>query len=59
MRSEAQMSYDDAIEHAPASPEATIAAAKVGFNLDALGRTEEAVKYLRRATFGGAVNPYR
>ena len=58
MRSEAQMSYDDVIEHAPASPEATIAAAKVGFNLDALGRTEEAVKYLRRATFGGAVNPF-
>lgn len=56
-RSEAQMSYQDVINHAPNSPEATIAATYIGLNYDLLGRQEDAIKYLRRATAAGRVTP--
>lgn len=55
--SEAQMSYQNVLDNAPNSPEAVIAATYIGLNYDRLGRSEEAVKYLRRATASGAVTP--
>ncbi|MBQ9875452.1 MAG: tetratricopeptide repeat protein [Thermoguttaceae bacterium] len=58
MRSEAQMSYQNAIDNAPYSLESTIAAARLGFNYDALGRSDEAVAYLRKATTAGATSPF-
>ncbi len=57
-RSEAQMSYQDVINNAPYSPEATLAATFVGLNYDALGRADDAVKYLRKATGTSSPTPF-
>ena len=56
--SEAQMSFQDVVDNAPNTPEATVAAAFIGFSYDRVGRTEDAVKYLRRATSGGVTTPF-
>jgi len=57
-RSEAQMTCEDIITHAPNSPEATVAYYYLGTLADEAGRGDDAVEYLSRATSGRGDFPY-
>ncbi len=57
-RSEAQLTCQDLLEHAPFSPEATVANFYLGYGADFYGRRDEAIKYLRQAVSSKNESPF-
>lgn len=57
-RSEAQMTCEDLVSHAPNTQEASVAYYYLGALADSVGRSDDAVKYLRLATTGRGNFPY-
>lgn len=57
-RSEAQLTCQDLLEHAPFSAEATVANFYLGYGADFYGRRDDAIKYLRQAVASKNESPF-